>query len=130
MTTKTMTYTGRLVQTSCYCSVALAIPEDLYKWARRTGGGVYCPLGHSYVYSDSENEKLKRQLKNERDTAARERRWRESAENRLRATKGVVTKLRKRTLGGECPLCGRHLRDLERHVSRQHPNEPVELPGE
>lgn len=130
MTTKTMTYTGRLIQTSCYCSVALAIPEDLYGWAMVTGGGVYCPLGHSFVYSDSENEKLKRELKWAKDRAASDRARADQVEASLRATKGHVTRLRKRTLAGECPVCGQHLRDLQRHVARQHPNESVEIEAE
>lgn len=124
----TMTYTGRLVQTSCYCSIALAIPKDLYEWASRTGGGVHCPLGHSFVFKDSENARLKRELKWERDRVAAERARADGAEASLRTTKGHVTRLRKQVIAGECPLCGQHLRDLARHVARVHPDEPAEMP--
>jgi hypothetical protein len=29
-------------------------------------------------------------------------------------------------LEGQCPLCGHHLRDVERHINRMHPNETPE----
>lgn len=129
MTAATMIYVGRLIQTSCYCSIELAIPEDLHTWATRTGGEVYCPLGHEFVYRDSENEKLKRELKWAKDQAAAARARTDQAEASLRATKGHVTRLRRKVLAGECPFCGQHLRDLERHIGRQHPNESADVDG-
>lgn len=124
--TTTLTYTGKLVQTTCYCSIALAVPEDLFGWAKRTGGGLYCPLGHSFIFKDSENARLKRDLKWAKDQAAAARARTDQAEASLRATKGHVTRLRRKVLSGECPFCGQHLRDLERHIGRQHPTETAE----
>lgn len=123
----TMTYTGKLVQTSCYCSMAMAIPKDLYDWAQRTGGSVYCPVGHSFIYNDTKVKQLENDLKWYKDHAAALRARADQAEASRRALKGVATKLRKRALEGECPICGQHLRDLQRHVARQHPDEKVEI---
>lgn len=124
----TLTFTGNLVVTTCWCGIAHAVPQDLYEWANlnhtRT---VYCPLGHGWVFTgETEADKLKRQLKFQRDQAAAERARADGAEASLRTTKGHVTRLRKRVLDGECPLCGQHLRDLARHVARMHPDEPAE----
>jgi DNA repair exonuclease SbcCD ATPase subunit len=128
----TLTYTGELVVTSCWCGIHVAIPDDLYKEARRNHQkNVYCPLGHSFVYGgDTEAQKLKRQLEWATDTLASERARADGAEASLRTTKGHVTRLRKQVLAGECPICGQHLRDLARHVNRMHPEEDPENHGQ
>lgn len=119
--------TRMVVMTCCNCGVLFAMAEDLHAERLEKGGSFWCPNGHSQHFTEPETSKLKRLLKNAEATSASERRWREQAENRLRATKGVVTKLRRRTLEGERPFCGQHLRDLERHIGRQHPDEQPEL---
>jgi len=128
VTTSTLTYTGTLTITSCWCGIHMAIPKDLYIEATRNHQkSVYCPLGHSFVYGgDTEEKRLKNALQWERDRVASERARADGAEASLRATKGHVTRLRKRVLEGQCPLCGHHLRDVERHINRMHPNETPE----
>lgn len=125
----TMTYTGALTVTSCWCGIRLAIPDSLYREAadRKPGTDVWCPLGHVFVYGgDSESKKLRDELRRERDRLVAERARADGAEASLRTTKGHVTRLRKRVLEGECPLCGQHLRDVARHVARVHPGETAE----
>ena len=122
----TLTYTGSLVITSCWCGIRLAIPDDLYDIAQRNGTAVHCPLGHTFVYGDTKVKQLEAELKRAKDTAASWRARADQLDGSLRATKGHVTRLRRRTKDGECPFCGQHLRDLERHVTRMHENESVE----
>lgn len=126
MTTATLIYTGSLVVTFCWCGTGVGIPSSLYNEAAKTGKAVYCPVGHTFTYADTENDRLKRDLKWANNRAAAERAARDQAEASLRATKGHVTRLRRKVLVGECPFCGQHLRDLERHVTRQHPGENAE----
>lgn len=125
-----LTFAGTLTVTTCWCGISHAIPADLYQWAQADHSRrVYCPLGHGWVFAgETEAQKLKRSLKWERDRLAAERSRADGAEASLRATKGHVTRLRKRVLDGECPLCGQHLRDVARHVARVHPDEPIEEP--
>ena len=48
--TTTLTFTGELVVTTCWCGIAHAVPADLYNWAQLDHSRVvYCPLGHSWV---------------------------------------------------------------------------------
>lgn len=126
----TMVYTGELTVTSCWCGIHLAVPSDLYNKAQREkarGDGIHCPLGHVFVYSgETEAAKEKRLRKQAEDRLYAERARADGAEASLRATKGHVTRLRKRVLEGECPLCGQHLRDVARHVARVHPTETAE----
>jgi hypothetical protein len=124
-----MTYTGTLVITSCWCGIQLAIPNDLHDFANRHGSEVYCPLGHKFVYGDGENKRLKQELESkeralkwEREYAESVRQERDRTERKLRATKGVLTKTRKRIANGVCPCCQRHFANVERHIKNQHPD--------
>lgn len=127
MSTQTYVYSTTLTVISCHCGIPFAIPDDLYRSRRADGKNFYCPQGHSASYRDSENVTLKRELDRAVDRAAAERARADGAEASLRATKGHVTRLRKRVIEGECPLCGQHLRDLARHVARVHPGETAEV---
>ena len=125
----TIVYAGELVVTSCWCGIFLAIPRDLYQAARRDHAkNVYCPLGHSFVYTGkTEADQLRASLRWEQDRAAALLAERDGARASLRATRGVVTKLRKRATAGACPFgCRRHFADLERHVAIKHIGETLE----
>jgi predicted RNA-binding Zn-ribbon protein involved in translation (DUF1610 family) len=129
MTTKTQFYTTTLTVTSCgSCGIGFAIPDNLFRARRDDGASFYCPNGHFIGWkAANEQARLERALKSERDRVATERARADGAEASLRTTKGHVTRLRKQVLAGECPLCGQHLRDLARHISRQHPDEKPEV---
>ena len=115
---------------TCYrCGVLFAMTAE-YRRKRLEDHTLnfYCPNGHDQHYigkTDAEKERKLRQA-----AERREKYWRESSEDterRLRATKGVVTKLRKRAHAGTCPFgCRRHFADLERHVASKHPGQQLE----
>lgn len=135
MSTRTMTYTGELVVTSCWCGIQLALPSSLYrKMQADSNVGAYCPVGHQFVYSKNEAdlqreraETAERQL----ETANRRARIREralqdqadAAERSARAYKGHVTRLRNRIANGVCPVdgCRRHFDNVQAHIEGQHP---------
>jgi hypothetical protein len=125
-----LTYQGRLVTTTCWCGIRVAIPEELYEYAQQGGNrSIYCPLGHTFVYRENEASRLRSELEAERKRTERERvraraiaDQRDAAERSARAYKGQATKLRKRAAAGVCPCCNRSFVQLERHMSRQHPD--------
>ena len=130
MAMATLSYIGNLVVTSCWCGIGLAIPEGLYNEAKRQGAhfDVWCPLGHKFVYSgETEAEKFERLYNAERDRSARIRAERDQTEASLRATKGVVTKMRKRAIVGACQFCHRTFSDVARHVQSKHAAEVAEV---
>lgn len=47
---------------------------------------------------------------------------RNAAQRALRATKGRLTKTKKRIANGVCPCCNRHFVNLERHMTGKHPD--------
>lgn len=124
----TMTYTGRLVVTSCWCGIHMAIPQDLHAYATTTKDkAVYCPLGHQFIYSNT----TEAQLEEAKARLQQERRRRAATEDLLRAeershtaTRGHVTRKKKqleRVGSGVCPCCTRSFTDLRRHMRSKHP---------
>lgn len=140
----TMSYTGTLVITSCWCGIRLAIPEDLHAMARRKGTAVFCPLGHEFVYGDTEIDRLKREAKEAKERAAlharqavfartsRDAAWDQAraAERSAAAYKGHATRLRNRIANGVCPVagCRRHFDNVQAHIEGQHPEWAAEHP--
>lgn len=110
------------------CAVMFAIPSRMMEERRDDHKTFWCPNGHHNFYpQESEEERAKRLLKYTKDDLARERARRDQVEASLRATKGVVTKQRKKlekVVAGVCPVdgCHRHFKDLRRHISTKHPD--------
>lgn len=129
----TGTFTQSLVLTyvtvTCgKCGVAFAFEADYYHQRRKDHNTWYCPNGHPRVYG-AENaaereareqreraERLAVQLTRRGDDLARERRSHS-------ATKGQLTKTRKRADHAMCPVdgCRRSFANGARHVANQHP---------
>jgi hypothetical protein len=122
----TMMYTGTLLIEECWCGIQHAIPSQLQKQAAEKGAGVYCPLGHRWFYSETVQHKLERERQARIAAEQRTRATREllHAEERSHAaTRGHLTRHRKRAHAGVCPVhgCKRHFKDLERHMASKHP---------
>jgi hypothetical protein len=128
----TQDYVGTLSIIDCgECGVTFGLTSGFVKERKRSHQTFYCPNGHARYWPDeTEEERYKRLYHAAERRAGSNYDLAMSNERKLRATKGVVTKLRKHTLGGECPLCGQTLRDLKRHISRVHPDEQVEVADE
>jgi hypothetical protein len=116
-----MTYTETLVVTHCWCGISLAIPSNLERWARDASGRhVYCPLGHTFVFRDNFQDKLKRERREHQAT----RDLLTAEERSHSATKGHLTKAKQqvhRAEHGVCPHCNRSFQNLQRHVKTKHP---------
>lgn len=123
---KTMSYSETLVVTSCWCGINVAIPSTLHRWAQqKSSNAVYCPLGHEFVYNDSFEKKLEAERRRHEATRDLLR----AEENSHRATRGHLTRTRRRVQAGTCPCCKRTFKQLSRHMKTQHPDfKPEETP--
>lgn len=121
----TLAYAGTLTVRTCWCGIRHAIPEELSLAADRNKSlVVFCPVGHEWVSGSHElreSDRLREWLEQERDRSARIAAERDQVEASLRATKGVITKMRKRASAGMCPCCQRTFQQLARHMASQHP---------
>jgi hypothetical protein len=126
----TMTYDETLTVTSCWCGIHLAIPSNLYRFLQKSDkNSCYCPLGHTFVFSNTLEEQL-REARESRDRAKhREAATRSllAAEERSHAaTRGHLTRARKQVHhaeNGVCPHCHRTFQNLLRHMKTKHPAE-------
>ena len=123
-----------VIEECCNCGVQFAMTAAFQKTKRQNRTWFYCPNGHSQHYTgETEAERIKREaekkiaslersLEWEKDSFRRAAADRDAAYNSLRATKGVVTKLKKRAANGVCPCCSRYFANLHRHMTTQHPD--------
>jgi hypothetical protein len=124
--------------TCCYkdCGLTFAAPDSWVDRRRETKAGFYCPNGHIQgFYGDNEADKLRKALVaeqqrtlNARQDAEWQRRSKEAEQRRHSATKGQLTKTKKRISAGVCPCCRRNFVSLGQHMRKQHPDFVQEQP--
>lgn len=125
----TISFTDTLVVVTCWCGINHAVPADLYNFQQRqfdngeSVTSIYCPLGHQHQPAgEGKAAKLERDLERatlrNSGTLARL----ESERRSHSATKGQLTKTKKRVGKGVCPCCNRHFTNVQRHMEQQHPD--------
>lgn len=125
---KTIAYSTTLTPTSCgECGIPFALPSNMYSDRVVDGKEFWCPNGHKIGWKTrNEQKRLEADLKWYKDKAAANRAEADQLAASLRTAKGHVARLRNRALAGECPICGKHLFHLDRHVQRMHKDEQPE----
>jgi hypothetical protein len=111
------------------CGVHFGLDSALYENRLKDGGNFYCTNGHSLSYRETEAQRLRKQLQqtevcltNARNETQRQRELRQQTERSLRGTKAVVTRMKRRTVKGQCICCSRKFKDLEAHMKSEHPD--------
>jgi len=111
------------------CGVEFAVAEGYDARRREDHRTFYCPSGHSMSYLGKTEEqkqreraeRLQRQI-DAREADIRTEQRRLANERRSHAaTKGQLTKAKKRAAHGVCPGCNRSFANVARHVAHQHP---------
>lgn len=121
------------------CFIQFAIPQRMHEEAqRRTRASVdptlnfHCPNGHSLSYSGmNEEERLKTQLKSEKEHTGYLTAALDQTRASLSAQKGAATRARNqrdnaiiKIKEGICPVkgCGRHFANVRNHIHAKHPD--------
>lgn len=121
----TVTHIITLETTTCAaCGVVFGIPDYLIKKKKETGEDFYCPNGHSLVFGNSENKRLREALQKEK--SARESAEAQSQEwfTKFEKERKEKSRIQKRVHAGVCTCCNRHFVDLERHM-KSKPSEHI-----
>lgn len=113
------------VTITCYkCGVIFAVDDGLKSNWQRDKTEFFCPNGHGQSYTESEADRLKREL----TTAQRDRDFQksraESLDKRLKNEQAASARLKKRVSVGVCPCCQRTVSQLARHMKTKHPEFP------
>lgn len=121
---RTITYADTLVAECCWvCGVWFGLPSMFIRESRADGRTFHCPNGDKLRYGAPEITRLQAQL----DQAKADGRWqreeRERVERSLTATKGHLTRARKRAAAALCPVpgCQRQIVQMQRHLRTVHP---------
>ena len=123
----------------CNCGIPFAMTKEFRDRKLEDKTNFYCPAGHHQHYigkTDAEKEKEKREAAERNATRLQqrldqERAAREHAERSAAATKGHLTRAKKRAVGGACPIgcCKRTFVDIAKHVQTKHPEQAAEILG-
>lgn len=127
---ETIAVSGTLEVTSCcVCGTKFAVPEEMIAKCRRNAGSLYCPSGHRLHWSETDADRLRKQLESERQQVQRERQRLDQAradasywKKQQQCTKGQVTRIKNRVGNGVCPCCTRSFRNLKEHMASKHPD--------
>lgn len=111
------------IVTCCRCLTPFTMAGHLYQTRQQDHLNFYCPIGHGQYFAEgrSEEQKLRDRLAEEQMRVANLRDDLQCETLSHRATKGKVTKLKKRVANGVCPCCQRTFANLGRHMAGQHP---------
>ena len=105
------------------CGISFAVPDWWFKSRENDHAIFYCPNGHqAYFPGESEEERLRRQLRYAEQSKEAAYRREERLGYQLRAQKGVATRIKNRIARGVCPCCNRQFADLARHMTSKHPD--------
>lgn len=118
--------TVELVHETCWCGMPFMLPSALQYQARNRGHTIYCPLGHTIVWKETEADKLRRERDNLKQQIARveDEKQREVSLANDRATRAEreTKRIKKRAAAGTCPCCQRTFSNMATHMKRQHPD--------
>ena len=109
------------------CGCRFGVPSQLYdKVANKCDGELHCiGCGVANVWRVNRDKKrikeLEVKLEWEVRNANMQREARKAAESSLIATKGVVTRMKRRVGAGMCPCCKRTFHQLAAHMKMKHP---------
>lgn len=104
------------------CGIQFAVPEEWRAEKQRTGEGWHCPNGHARVYRESDVEKAKKALEDERKRHANTLARLNEAEAAERKANAEIVRMNRRASAGVCPCCNRTFKQLARHMKTKHPN--------
>ena len=117
-----------MVNISCPdCGVIFGLEPGYQAERRKSHQSFYCPNGHKLHYpgmteQEKEIERLKTSVEWHRTRAETKAQEAETAKRSAAASRGVVTRIKKRITKGVCPCCNRYFRDLHQHMQGQHPD--------
>lgn len=124
--TTTITYVTKTCKT---CGVEYALSNAFNDALHKSGAWWYCPNGHQWHYTETNEMRLRKELQEVRDAHVRTQRCLNSSNERAdkatrsaSAFKGHLTRTKNRVKHGVCPCCTRTFEDLYRHMASEHPN--------
>jgi len=100
------------------CGILYYVPQTFHEERKKRKGLCwYCPNGHSWEFTETEIDKLQKQLNMQQDELA-------SMESEVRRLKNERTMLAEKLAHKgkkQCPHCSKYVVHLKRHTQKKHP---------
>lgn len=113
------------VLTCWSCSVQFALPLRMYQGFEEKPETFYCPKGCRLILGEPDWKKELRRARQDatwyKERAAANHELAEKRKRAHAATKGQLTKTKKRVANGVCPCCNRTVKQLAAHMAEKHP---------
>ncbi len=107
----------------CWCGLPIALTTSLLRWYDENGYTVYCAHGHRCSLTETENNKLRKELKAAQAKTTEAETAKVNAERTRDAALKEKQRQLKRVSNGVCPHCRRSFVNLQRHMVGQHNND-------
>lgn len=111
------------------CFMPYAAPLRFFKERREDKQTFYCPVGHYISYHESENDKLRKQLEQERQNTEWYKNAAKAKDTQIKGmniqigkVKAKLKRTETRVAHGVCPCCHRSFVALSRHMKTKHPD--------
>lgn len=118
----TRVYEQTITFIECYtCGLPVAVTRSQERQYDEHGLSVSCALGHHTVRRKSDNQELQEKLQQAQDRVGALETAQRNMDGLLDTERVKRTKLEKRIHNGVCPHCRRSFKNLQRHMSGQHP---------
>ena len=122
MSQVTVSHEVTLVTEECItCGVVFGVTLEYQNRRRQYGDRYCCPNGHGQSYSESEADRLRKQLEAEKKKLANAQFEIIAAKQHTEAVEREKKRLQKRIKNGACPCCHRQFSQLSRHMKSKHP---------
>lgn len=103
------------------CGVRQAVSLAAWNGRKSSGKSFYCFNGHSRVFRETTEVKLKLALERERQVREAAEARAMTAETNLEQVSKAHRKMRERVMNGVCPCCNRSFGNLRDHMRTEHP---------
>lgn len=122
MSTQTIKRTVTIVSLSCgSCGIVFGLEKQFRDGRLESGAQFYCPNGCHISWAETELDRQKERADRLERLAKDQRFLREAEERSHAATRGHLTRQRRRAANGVCPCCQRTFANVAAHVKSQHP---------
>lgn len=105
------------------CGIDFAVPGHWLTARRRSHATFYCPNGHNQYFPGKSDVELAKERADRLAQQLASRNEDLKVEKLSHAaTRGQLTKARRRAAHGVCPCCHRTFQQLARHMQNKHPD--------
>ena len=119
-----LTFTKKLIMVECSeCHMDFGVTPEFDEAKRNSHKTFYCPSGHRLFFPGrSDKEELQNELNFQKSRNAHLSEQNDHYKRSSASYKGKLNRTKKRISNGVCPCCNRHFKNVERHITTQHPN--------